>query len=298
MRRLLLALCAVLMVSGSAHSADSGTEEKFRVGISPQSLLSVNRNDFHAAVKAWSASVIGERQLDIEEDVQLFDSAASFVHAVRDKRVDALQLTTAEFLTLGIEPERVYLLAKSGGAHVRYVLIARADAAFKGIDALAGDELIVHDGRRMELARAWLASLYAGPGAAGAPSGLRREESASKAILQVFFGQAKASIVTRDALELAGELNPQVRRDLVVLAESMPLITNLFVLHPAWQSALRPAVEEAVADLHRTEAGKQVLLVFQGERMEPHPVAVLDQTLAFLRAQPGVRGEARTGRER
>lgn len=295
MSRLFHVLVAIWLSLGALYPADARANEAFRVGISPQSLLNVNRNDFQAAVRAWSASLIRERRIAIREDVQLFDSAAGFADAVRDRRIDALQLTTAELLALGIDPRRVFLLSSAGAFHVRYVLIARSDAGYRGVDALAGAEFIVHEGRNMDLAGTWLASLFADRGRAGVPLNLRREESASKAILRVFFGQAKAAVVAREALELAGELNPQVRRDLAVLAESIPLITSVFVLHPAWDSTLRPAVEEAISDLHRTEAGKQVLLVFKGDRMGSHPVAVLDDTLAFLRAQPGPRGVTGAG---
>ena len=99
-------------------------------------------------------------------------------------------------------------------------------------------------------------------------------ENPSKAILQVFFRQTDAALVTVDAFDLTCELNPQLRRDLVVLASSPPFITAFLIFRPGYR--LREKFETALLDLHMTPGGRQVLTVFQSSRMEKRPISVLD----------------------
>jgi ABC-type phosphate/phosphonate transport system substrate-binding protein len=101
-------------------------------------------------------------------------------------------------------------------------------------------------------------------------------------VLRVFFRQSDACLVTADAFELACELNPQLRRDLKVLVASPPLIPTLLFFRRGCTGPARAEVEAAILDLHSTPAGQQVLTVFQGSRIERHPLSCLDATQALF----------------
>ena len=109
-------------------------------------------------------------------------------------------------------------------------------------------------------------------------------ENPSKAILQVFFHQADAALVTTEAFDVACELNPQLRKDLKVLCESPALITAFFIFRPSLGLERNmEVVEKAVMDLHTTPGGRQVLTVIQSSKMEKHPISILDNAIQFVK---------------
>lgn len=50
---------------------------------------------------------------------------------------------------------------------------------------------------------------------------------------------------------------------------------------------LRRRIETAVLTLHESPAGRQVMTVFQGERLEKHPLSCLESARALLADQAG-----------
>jgi hypothetical protein len=120
---------------------------------------------------------------------------------------------------------------------------------------------------------------------------LIRVDKPSKAILPVFFHQADACLVTSNAFQVACELNPQLRKTLQVRATSPEVVTALFFFRRGQVSAAREQLELAIAKLHDSPAGIQVLTVFQCERMLKCPVACLDSTRELLRQRERLRPE-------
>jgi ABC-type phosphate/phosphonate transport system substrate-binding protein len=199
--------------------------------------------------------------------------------------VDAASLTTEEIMLLGLRPEFIYIPVKDQGFEVRYVLVARRDGAVTDLTGLVTQRLAFFDDSATILAMLWLETLLAE--VAGQPierplMNLVEVDSLSKAILQVFFRQAQTALVTLEAFELACELNPQLRRELMVLHESQPFVTTFFVFNPDWRGAARERLEEAIVSLHKTPGGQQVLTVFQSSRLARQPASALDATRRFL----------------
>ena len=112
-------------------------------------------------------------------------------------------------------------------------------------------------------------------------------DNPSKSVMQVFFKQADAALVTMGAFDLVCEMNPQVKKNLRVLSVSQPFVAVGFIFNPAFQGPIRDQVEKAVMELQNTPSGQQVLTVFQASRMERHPVSIMDTTVEFLGKHKG-----------
>ena len=118
-------------------------------------------------------------------------------------------------------------------------------------------------------------------------------EKVSRVIQRLFFRQTDACVATREAFAAAGELNPQIRKEAPgVLATSQEVVPSCFFFRPGFSPNLRQRIEEATLALHETAAGKQVLTVFQGERLEKHPLSCLDSARALVAEQARLRGAA------
>jgi phosphonate transport system substrate-binding protein len=128
----------------------------------------------------------------------------------------------------------------------------------------------------MSLAPAWVAGLMGLPNTESV--GMTRIDSPSRTVLPVFFRQADASVVTSDVFEISCELNPQLKKDLQVLAISPEVVPAGFFFRTGYASDARDKLEAAMLSLHETPAGQQVLTMFQGDGMVKQPISCLESS--------------------
>ena len=258
-----------------------------RIGIDLGTWGGVNRNDANAAIMAWAKVIMKQRGDPVEIETQMFDTPAAARDALAQSRVDAVTMLTDQFLSLepGLQLDAVYLAARDHSVTERYVLLVHRDAGIAQVGGLAGRKLVLQANARTSLALPWLDVLLArhslGP-AATALGALTKSDTPSKAVLKVFFHQADACLVTSNVFELACELNPQLRKELKVLAVSPEVVPTLFFFRPDFVSSVRHELEPAILDLHKSPAGIQVLTVFQCDRMMRCPLTSLDSTRELL----------------
>ena len=287
-RRLSLVLLAwPLAVVGAAllEAQSPASPDVFRVGVSYASFGTLSRNDAGAALKVWAAAVVKERALPLEVRIEMFERESELREALARQRVDAATMTAEEFVQSGQKPEFLFLTARDKSFTEQFVILVRRGSGIEDLPALKGRKLILHSSPKTGLAQPWLETLLASRSLAPAKEllgELTTIENPSKAVLRVFFRQSDACVVTANAFELACELNPQLRKELKVLASSPPLIPSFLFFRPGYTSPSHAELEAAILDLHATTSGQQVLTVFQGSRMEKRPVSCLDTTRQLL----------------
>ncbi|PTN32565.1 phosphate/phosphite/phosphonate ABC transporter substrate-binding protein [Desulfonatronum sp. SC1] len=220
-----------------------------------------------------------------EVEIAMYDSLDELRAAYERGGIDAATLTTEETMLLGMEPDYVYLPTQSHVFHVRYVLLVHRESGIEDFADLASGKVVFFNNQYMVLALPWLETLFAEVAEQRVDHGAMDVETLdnpSKAILQVFFHQAQGALVTMEAFELACELNPQLRNELMIMHESPPLVPKMFVFRPDWKGTTRDQLEEAMLNLHTTPGGQQVLTVFQSSRLSKYPGSVLDSTRRFI----------------
>ena len=96
-------------------------------------------------------------------------------------------------------------------------------------------------------------------------------------------------MVTRRGFETLAELNPQVGKDLRVLATSPEVVATVFCFRADYDSPVMDKLIAGLRELHLSAAGRQVLTVFQSDRLEEVPPSALDSARlsAGSRSCPG-----------
>jgi hypothetical protein len=108
-------------------------------------------------------------------------------------------------------------------------------------------------------------------------------------VLPVFFRNMDACLVTRRAFDLMGELNPQIRAKLRILASS-PRVTPVVVgLRNGCLPYQKKAFQEAITGLGGTAYGRQILAVFSGSHMVGSDVSTLNSAREILNAARAIR---------
>ncbi len=265
----------------------SGDLAPFRLGFSSSTFGEVNENDAVAAVKMWSKVLAEDQALAVDPQPRVFRSLVEIRAALQQQSLDAINLTTDEFRRLRelLAVDRCILGVQNDSFRDEYVVLVRGDRGFAGLDDLRGRSLTVHESPRTRVAPIWLESLLLAQQKGRLTNHFGRIDGFNKltrAVLPVFFRQTDACLVTRRGFAVMVELNPQVGRELKPLLVSPPFVPFLFAFRGDYTSPVRERVLVQLKGWHTTAAGRQILTLFQCDRVEVHPVSLLVETLNLL----------------
>ena len=298
---LALGLSATVCLAAGAASSPPVTRETLRLGFTYSMFGGVNENDAKASIKALAATVVRERNVPADPDPLLFNSTEAIAAAVRAGDVDAIGITTEEFqeLVREVRFDRYMMSVRNGDPTEEYLVLVRRDTGLTDLASLRGKRLAVFASPRMALAPIWLDVALTTAGLPPYPEhcgSVTEFTKLSKAVLNVFFRQADAGLVTRHGYATMTELNPQLGVQLVVIAASPAMVPAMF----AFRTDLAPGLKEdsvrAMASLHTSLAGQQVLTIFQVGQVAERPLAALDSALALLDEFARLRPQASAAR--
>jgi ABC-type phosphate/phosphonate transport system substrate-binding protein len=256
-------LCLAMPAKGQAPEPAS----RFRVAFSAGMLSEINEADARAAIDTWGSSFAADRGLSLRPTSVVFSSEAPLFAAIRSRDVDLVALRSDEYLRIA-ETTRfaaLFIGAHQGRTTVEYVLVARRAFADQGVAGLKGGRLFALDDQRSGLAGPWLDTILLEGGlaaAAGHFGTITVVHKLSKAVLPVFFGQADACLVTREGFQTMVELNPQVGRDLTILATSPPTISCVLGLRSGYDPKAALEVTDILLRIDRNPRGQQILSIF------------------------------------
>lgn len=280
-------VCMSAVVESGGNGAGQHDGNLVRIAVSPSSWLGVRQNDAAAAIKAWARTILGECGIAAEVDARFFENSQDMIASLSKCQVDAMSMVTDELLVLDLKmrPDSVFISVKNKSFTERYVILVHRNSGIEDVPDLAGRSVLLHRSSRMCLAPQWLETLLETRSAALADQVLRNMssiENASRAVLQVFFHKADASVVTANVFEMMSELNPQVHKELRVLASSPEVVPNIFFFRSGYTSPVRDRLEAALEAIHNSPAGRQILTVFQCDSMVKRPISILEGTNRML----------------
>jgi phosphonate transport system substrate-binding protein len=247
----------------------------------------VNENDAKASVKVWGQTIAKERGIPTDPETRIFKDTSSILQALRGKSVDAIGITIIEYAALSKEVHfaPIFVTYTGGRTREQYLLLVHQDSQIARLADLRGRSLTFHENSRVRLAQPWLDTLLVKDG--GKPSAewlgkITQCPKLSKVVLPVFFHQSDACVVTRTGFETMCELNPQIGKQLKVIARSPEVVPAVFCFRADYAPSFKEDLFAGVRNLHQTVAGQQVLTIFQSEKIEDQPASCLDSALEML----------------
>ena len=294
--RITVFLAVMILNRGHAAGLDSNL---FRMGFSSSMFTEVNENDARAAVEVWGQTVAREHGVPTDPEPLIFKDHAGLLHALTNKLVDVVALTTIEFGALSKEVRfaPIFVTYNVGQTTEQYVLLVHRDSKIERLADLRGRSLVFHQNLRACLAPTWLDTLLVQKGlppAAGFVSKLTVNSKLAQVVLPVFFRQSDACVVTRRGFDTMNELNPQVGKQLKIIATSPEMVPAVFAFRADYASSYKEKVFAGIRDLHKTPAGQQVLTIFHSEKIEDQPAACLDSALALMATHEQLCGRTNT----
>jgi hypothetical protein len=258
-----------------------------RVAISTETLAGANVNDARAAYKVWIREVT--RQFpsnNAQMDPEIFLPSDEMIRGIRQDTIECFGITALEFVKIAALVDTDYLLLQDYLSEgMEYVLLVHKNGPFKKIADLKGAELLTHFHRDMVLAPAWMGTLLAAnnlPQADHFFASQKSIDNLNQVVLPVFFHRADAACLARRNWETAVELNPQLGRDLSILAVSPRVVPIAIAFRRGCSPEGRKMLIDAIQRVASVSAGQQIVTLYQSRGFIVRPTSIMSGTLQML----------------
>ena len=280
---------------GALAAAD--TSAPVRLAISESVVGDVNVNDARAAMLVWIKRLTDD--LNVVIDPRLFSTTQEIVERTRRGQLDAVAVNVIEYRQIAdlLDPNQIVASRGAAGPQ-QYLILAKQGSGIGQLGDLKGRRLCMLKTPMMCVAPAWLYTLLEEghyPPAEQFFAAVVTDAKFSRVVLPVFFGQADACLTTKRGFDTMCELNPQVARDLKVIASSPLLVVNFYIFRKNYQSPNREKLIKAIMNLPGTVAGRQLMTLFQFDDLGVRDASCLASSLSILDAADRARGKRGAG---
>jgi phosphonate transport system substrate-binding protein len=145
------------------------------------------------------------------------------------------------------------------------------------------------------LAQVWLDNLLVGQRLPPTAQFVRQINPASKlvqVVLPVFFGQCDACLATRSGFEIMCELNPQLNKQLKIIAQSPGIVPAIFCFRADVPDEIKGAYVAGMREMHQYIAGQQSLTMFHRDKLEEHPASCMQSAVDLVETHCRLFGES------
>ncbi len=278
--------CLTLMVGAAAAAvaptlclgADGG--QLLRVAVSTETLAGANVSDARAAYTMWIREVtkhMGSVHAEIVPEI--FLPSDQLVSAIRHGSVDCYGITALEYVRVAeLTDPNFYLLQDYLADGMEYVLLVHNSSPFHKLADLRGAQILTHYHRDMVLLPAWLGTLLEANNLPPADQFFASQvsrDNVNQVALPVFFRRVDGACLARRSWDTAVELNPQLGRDVRVLAVSPRLVPIAVCFRVNSSATARHALLEAVTTITSLPAGQQIVAMYQAHAFVVRTSAVM-----------------------
>ena len=296
------AMVAAAFLAAAGAAPGGGLAAPLQMLISSAVMSDVNENDARATLRVWANAVERQLGMPIETERGIIASPEQLIQAVREGRVEAFACTIQEYLQVAVQTDANGFLIDEqyAGGGEEHLILVHAGSGLGKLADLRGRSLAVYKNATTSLAPDWL-QIVVGEVDAVSPeeffSSLSPNTKLSRGvILPVFFRQIDACLVTRRAFATMCELNPQLARNLRVVASSPKIVPVVLAFHKGFAASRKTRLIEAFLELQQSVVGQQILTLFQGTRLTLADASVLRASMEMIQAAERARARAARGR--
>lgn len=268
------------------HAAKGAKEIRFAAfqGIYPN----VNRKEGRMALELLMQKTIVKKSYPYTVALVFLDPGVDPVEVIQKGGHHFVTLSSIDYYkyrtALHLHP--ILIPSKTEQPTEQLLLLAANDQTLADIHRKDERSLVLETGTSGDLSKIWLDTSLLGQGYSDSIqffTHVRRVSKPNRAVLPVFFNQADACIVSRHALDVIKELNPQIGRQIKILHQSHPLVRLMIcATDKPSQEDIEKLVRESTR-LHEHPETKQALTILQLERfikIKPQDLITTEELLA------------------
>jgi phosphonate transport system substrate-binding protein len=282
----------IFSVTCHGAAAEPLNEKPFRIGFSQALFSDVHEADARAAIKIWAHILGHEKNVPIEPSPQIFRNQDELESVLKNEAVDAVGITILEYQQLLSETKfsRLFMTKISGALTERFVLLAHRQGQVTELSDLHNRKLAIFENSRTLLAPLWLDNLLQRQGMGTDTDNdiqVQTNQKLPNIVLPVFFRQIDACLVTKSGFDIMVELNPQVGKDLFIVAESEDIVPIIFAFRDHYEPPFLDTLLSGLSELDQSNAGLQILNIFQSDSIEEQPRQLLHSALNIIKEHKG-----------
>jgi ABC-type phosphate/phosphonate transport system substrate-binding protein len=225
----LLGLLILTLTSAFANARDTQT---IRVGGSAESIYDIRITDIEILISLLFNEMFKDQDKQLK--IKIYDSDRLLSRQLAEGKLDAAFMNPVFYLDHidHLNSQFTYAVEHGSSIKTKYVVLVRHDSGITSLAGLRNKKIIIPSGHRVgqrfldvELMRDGL------PDSEGTFSELRHTRETNAAIVNLFFGQVDAALVTDFSYQVASELNQQIPNTLQIIRTSKPLTHMLLSVH-------------------------------------------------------------------
>lgn len=300
-RRRLLAMVTSLAAATMPPRLVARDASLLRMAISVETLVGANISDARAAYRVWIRQVSQKAtQVNVEVDPQIFIPSEQILLEIRQGTVDCYGVNAFELAKVAdlTDPGCLILLNYLADG-IEYVLLVHNSSPFRKLDDLHGAQIATHFNHDMVLLPAWLSMMLSRanlPEPSRFFAGVTPYEKLNQVLLPVFFRRVDGACLARRNWETALELNPQLGRDLRLLAVSPRVIPCGIGIRKTADAEATKLFVDSLLRMSREPEGQQILALYQANGFVVRPASVMNETLSMVRQYERALSPARKGK--
>jgi ABC-type phosphate/phosphonate transport system substrate-binding protein len=250
---------------------EPGLPKVLKVGFSSKVFPDIDNRDAKVAMELWAREL--SRSAGIPEaQVTIFRDAPELLGGVQRGGLHMVTMSAIEYLRYRdkIPLYPAFVAANKTGRNMEQLIIVHRNSGIQEVNELRGKSFAVLPRGKYEAAHIWLEVLLKRIGYADQKACFRQVKEfskASQAIMGVFFRQVDGCVVSRGSFETCKTLNPQLGRELTIIAESKSLMGDVSCLSTSINESLKTSMDKAALHLQENSVGRQILTLFQIDRV-------------------------------
>jgi ABC-type phosphate/phosphonate transport system substrate-binding protein len=270
---MLLSFAVVVLIMPRAHAEEAVSDTvQIDMATIKSSLGHVNAADATAGFKTYANVFARSLNLSVSVEVAVYDDLDELRPAAIRGELETIGLPTHEFLQLRKEValDMMFFPQKAGEITETYVIVVNTKSGITHFSQLGGKDLVVLMNSQMGMAQFWFDVLLMESGLGESKDFLRSIRTQTKpltTVVPVFFNKADACLVTKSGFDMMSEMNPQLRRELRIIESSPPIVPYVTWIRSDFQGPHRVRLEKSFLEAHELPSGRQLLLLFQFEKM-------------------------------
>ena len=267
-----LFLVFVLIVTRARAQSESSKGKEIVIGFSQNLFTGQDQRDVAAALDVFAQELSKKAGLSFLPQMRLFDSPDTYSDAIQRGSLSIVCATTSDYFQLRKKSDLSPFVVPTvnGSSSEDRILLVHTASNLTNLTSLAKKKIVFKAGARGEISQRWLTvelfNLHQ-PVPEFFFSKIILAKKESEALMSVFFRQADAAIVTTTAYTIMTEQNPQLKRDLVIIARSPRYMYSVICFTNNISANDRLILSKTFLSMNSYTAGRQILQVFQHDDM-------------------------------
>lgn len=290
----ILVACTIVLIAATSYGAEltapSGASrypEIASFGVL-NTLNRVNIDDARVAIEMNLTRQAFYVRPGTKAKLEIIPDLATAAERIRQKKLHGLALSGIDIILLRklVPTKPLYIASALPDSPVEsYIVVTSKAVGLDQLAAMAQRRLMVESQNQWDIGRIWLETVLHQkklPNSDVFFTAVEAADRPTRLVLPVFFNQAEASLVPQSVYNTMVELNPQIGKRLHVILRSPGFIKSLISLADNLHPDFVDQVEHNLKNMHNTDDGRQLMMIFRHRRYFPFKPEYLIETERVL----------------